>query len=245
LADRLSVIHPYKASPPVKSAPDAGFDYASERSYWTVNGMDTGHVSYYAMRNSGATVFDEAGSNDGVATNDTAFASQYGIAGNGAYFDGTGDRITIADHSSLQFGTNDFTIAIWAKPPTTTSINALVSKDSTGVELYTFSSLHRAYVGNVTMTATGAPRVKAGAWQHVALTRVAGVVTLYKDGVPCSTQTITNSVSKAGTDFTIGSRGAGIYSTVAADEASFWSRGLSADEIDRLYYLQLSAPYKE
>ena len=60
---------------------------------------------------SGTTWTDTSGNgNNGTLTNGPTFNS-----GNGGYiqFDGTNDRVDIADANSLDFGTGGFTILVW------------------------------------------------------------------------------------------------------------------------------------
>jgi hypothetical protein len=78
--------------------------------------VTSGLVAYWAMRNSGTTVYDEYGSNNGTASNGVTFATTHAAVGYGASFDGANDYISIADANSLDFAANvSFTMTAWFK----------------------------------------------------------------------------------------------------------------------------------
>ena len=69
---------------------------------------DYGIVSWWRFEDDAK---DEVGENDGTLQGSISFIDgKYGKAGN---FDGSGDYISVADNSSLKFGTNDFSYAFW------------------------------------------------------------------------------------------------------------------------------------
>ena len=74
-----------------------------------------GLVSYWSMRNSGTTVFDEKGSNNGSASNSPTFSAANGVVGNGVGLDGATQYITMGNVLADTFGGADkkFSIAAW------------------------------------------------------------------------------------------------------------------------------------
>ena len=74
-----------------------------------------GLVAYWSMRNSGTTVFDEWGGNNGGGSNGVAFGYSSGVVGNGASFDGTNDYISTSNHADLK-PVSAISISAWVKP---------------------------------------------------------------------------------------------------------------------------------
>jgi hypothetical protein len=77
-----------------------------------------GLVAYWAMRNSGTTVYDEwTGGYNGTAAGGVTFGESYAAVGYGASFDGTNDYIALGDNDAFSFtdGTNEkpFSISAW------------------------------------------------------------------------------------------------------------------------------------
>jgi hypothetical protein len=73
-----------------------------------------GRVAYWSMRTTGATVVDEWGGYNGVATNGVAFGYEFGAVNDGARFDGTNDAIVVASSGALENATaGDITVSMW------------------------------------------------------------------------------------------------------------------------------------
>ena len=119
--------------------------------------------------------------------------SSYSTYGS-AYFDGTGDYLTVADSPSLQLGTGDFTIECWFYSTTTSTEIEFVSKGSLtlgwalGVNasnkamfLYTQSSL----IGSVT--------ISPNTWYHFAVSRQSNTVKTFINGVQDATTTVSDT----------------------------------------------------
>jgi hypothetical protein len=74
-----------------------------------------GLVAYWAMRNSGTTIYDEKGTNVGTMS---GAASSYanGVVGNGSWFDGTNDYISVGSPASVFNGTcSVLSLSYWAR----------------------------------------------------------------------------------------------------------------------------------
>jgi len=115
--------------------------------------------------------------------------SSYAAYGSG-YFDGTGDSLSIADNAALQFGTGNFTIELWFYPTSTISTQILLAKGS-GADGFEFRSRSSGGGNYFSFWAAngGTAIVQSSAvftlntWQHLAVVRSSGTMTLYKDGV--------------------------------------------------------------
>ena len=156
---------------------------------------------------------DQSASNHAITVNgDASLApksvfdnSPYSEASHGAsaYFDGTGDVISLNGGSDLAFGTNDFTVEFWLYPVTRTATEAeLVDfRGSSGNGTYTVLYLDSQYANNVIIyTHQSGNRITSSpildnAWSHVALTRSGNDVKLFVNGIQ-EGSTFTNSLSQ-------------------------------------------------
>lgn len=99
-------------------------------------------------------------------------------------FDGTGDYLSVPAHSSLDFGTGDFTIEMWVffnatgtqylMDLSTVITSAISITPSTG-NLFVYSDGSFCVNGGSTVFNTGQ-------WYHIALSRSGGTWTVYRDG---------------------------------------------------------------
>jgi len=106
------------------------------------------------------------------------------------YFDGTGDYLTVPDNTALQFSTGAFTMELWFYPTATISSQILLAKGTggDGFELRSRSSGGGNYFSF--WTANGGTAIvesnvtfTLNTWQHLAVVRSSGTMTLYKNGV--------------------------------------------------------------
>ena len=127
--------------------------------------------------------------------------TQYNPAVNGGsgYFNGSTDYLSVPNNSSLQFGTNNFTIEFWVNFISVASgqqvingyqaipnINYAIYTNSSGTLNYFFSS-----DGSNWNIASGVSigSITVGQWYHVALVRNGSVFTPYLNGVAGTTTT--------------------------------------------------------
>ena len=104
----------------------------------------------------------------------------------GAYFDGTGDYLSLSDNANLRMGSGDFTIEFWIYYNSISSYRSPLSKGYTSAGDLLFQTGN----GNGVMTiwASGSAIIteSTGAvinqWYHYALVRNGSTVTLYRDG---------------------------------------------------------------
>jgi len=126
---------------------------------------------------------------------------EYAAADNGGsvYFDGTGDYLTIPDHSSLNFASNDWTIECWIYPRTNAGDCGIWHQSASGgtdwFGLYLDGSFNPKFVlknNNAeewagTAAANTAPQ---NTWTHIALVRRFGTdIKLYANGKVVHTET--------------------------------------------------------
>ena len=208
-----------------------------------------GLVAYWAMRNSGTTVFDEWGTNNGGASNSVTFSSAAGVVGNGYTLDGT-NFIQVANSSSLALA-KEYTITFWLKTPTAQT-GVIVAKGDTAlrtgvVQVYVRSTVPRvqtvaASVGNAIDGAftSWATSPYDSAWHHVCIVRDNATCNGYMDGVLVEAGSLTNNYSINGSDpLYIGKRkdnGADqLFYSGSLDEVRIYNRALTAAEVKQLY----------
>jgi hypothetical protein len=132
------------------------------------------------------------------------------FAGNGStYFDGTGDRLTVASNAAFQLGTGNYTFETWIYP---TALGVSNTNNIINIGDYTNGLLLRVndtttginvYTNNVNRLAT-TTGLTANAWQHIALVRNGSACTVYINGVVNGTFTDSSSISPATATVTIG-----------------------------------------
>jgi len=142
--------------------------------------------------------------------------SEYSVTDNGGsiYFDGTDDRLSIAN-----IGLNgDLTLEGWfyqsvAQSATYRCIISASTYGTTGepLRIYTYNSICSIWLAN-----TGGPHISGSftenTWHHVALVRSSGTWTLYIDGISAGTSTTNGTYDFASTvDWTVGGDANGTY----------------------------------
>lgn len=141
---------------------------------------------------------------NGDAQVDTA-QSKFG--GASAYFDGTGDYLSVPDSADWNFGSGDFTIDMWIRPANTSGIKILYSQfisDPSRQILYLDGATLKFYSAGGASVVFSGGSVSASVWQHIALVRYGDVYKLYIDGVSGGTTTVSGALPDFGSQITIG-----------------------------------------
>ncbi len=122
-----------------------------------------------------------------------------------AYFDGTGDLLTINYNSIFELGADNFTIECWCYPTAFDSNDGgfITFKDSsiwtikgtsTGVVTFSFSN---AADSSTYSFSTDTGYLTLNNWHHVAVTRNGSLFTIWVDGVAATTSTTAITVKSA------------------------------------------------
>lgn len=130
-----------------------------------------------------------------------------------AYFDGTGDSLSLATTTLFDFGDNDFTIEFWMYPTSISAIQVLylrrasVSAQGIVIELETDGRVW-AYVGD-TNTSTFNASISTSVltlntWSHLALVRNGSTFTIYLNGAAGGSYTGAFTVAGSTTSLIIG-----------------------------------------
>jgi hypothetical protein len=128
------------------------------------------------------------------------------------YFDGTGDYLTTASTTGIAFGTGDFTIEMWfmvnsimTTSDSTGLIDTRGGNDSTGYLIgFEYGKTDKLFIAQgVSSIITANTTYSTGVWNHVAMVRSNGIITLYQNGVNvgsvANTSNNTNTVAYIGT----------------------------------------------
>ena len=191
---------------------------------------------------------DSIGSNHGTLRNG-ALALGEGRVGACFIFDGTDDFVEISDHPAWTLGAGDFAIELWAQFSRLGSStmgspgSILVGHDEgSGGAGWQFAhgggklffQVHGSGLGVLYLAAADfTPNLNQ--WYHLAAVRTAGVVRIFVDGVPVSSEAGGVTVPDAAAPLTLGQgAGAGFHAGLL-DEASVYSRALSSAEIGALF----------
>jgi hypothetical protein len=119
-------------------------------------------------------------------------------------YDGTGDYLTIPDHSSLNFASNDWTIECWIYPRTSTGDRGIWHQSASGIDwfsIYLDGSFNPKFVlKNYNSTewsgAAASNTAPQNTWTHLALVRQFGTgIYLYANGTLIASDTTNASVA--------------------------------------------------
>ncbi len=163
--------------------------------------------------NGGSAFSDRSATIKGSGTNKsvsggnvlTSTASSH-YYGSSAYWDGTGDYMTIIAPSDFAFGTGDFTIEYWINT-TDTDFNLMHPNGSTGAGFWgnivqgSSFNWNNAYNSSNLWNVNASP-ILDGAWHHVAICKENGRFSVFFDGVsqPASGGTFRDGSDYSGSD---------------------------------------------
>lgn len=118
-----------------------------------------------------------------------------------AYFDGTGDYLSLANNVALQF-TADFTIEMWLYPTALSGVKGLFGQRATESNYSPIILEFNGAILNYQVSTSGSawavnlsgPSLTANIWTHIALVRNSTTVTLYVNGVSVGTGTASGAL---------------------------------------------------
>jgi hypothetical protein len=184
---------------------------------------------------------DQSGINNGTFAGDAAFGG--GRVGQSFVFDGSGDGISLGNPAALQL--QNFTIEAWVKR-SSASVVSFNQSLGPGADIiaygnggYGFALVDdgRMFLGVVGVSAVfSSNSVTDTNWHHVAVTKSAGTVVFYVDGVG-SVAPAYNPTFTFGSPVGIGARGDNLQNSLygAIDELSVYDRALTAGDLQAIY----------
>ena len=145
----------------------------------------------------------------------TQLPQQYntGNYGGSAYFDGSGDYLTLAANSAWSLP-GDFTWECWAYPTSASADARILHQGSAGTQKMIFYMTSGAgfnfyYDGGSNFIASSIG-LKLNAWNHIAGVRNGSTITIYINGVSGGTATSSATLGDSSLGFAIGSNGGGL-----------------------------------
>lgn len=137
----------------------------------------------------GSTVFtDEKGKTVTANGNAQISTVQYKFGGASAYFDGSGDYLTVSSSADFAFGTDDFTIEAWvniAAAPAAGNGYSLFTNSSTLTlpAVFFISDANKLALWANGLVGNTGSTVPLGQWSHVAFVRSGGTAYAFINGV--------------------------------------------------------------
>ena len=121
------------------------------------------------------------------------------FGGASAYFDGTADYLSIANTSTLNFGTGDFTVEAWINLKAYGSYAPIFSN----AYLFYIGSSGQALVSNGSSDVLTSPNgtISLNTWHHVAWVRNGPILAVYVDGVRRAAATMTASIGSGSPNY--------------------------------------------
>ncbi|MBI3189421.1 MAG: hypothetical protein HYZ33_02115, partial [Ignavibacteriales bacterium] len=188
------------------------------------------------------------GTNDGILRNGVTYSS--GKVSQTFTFDGVDDYVEIPNHSSLNFGTGDFSFDAWVQTTDAAGVDVIQDKreggsvGDPGYHVHLYNGTPSILIGDATDYSTfiSGVSVADGNWHHIAITveraNPAGLK-FYIDGALVSTKnpTARNGSVSNNAVFTIGSRSfqnSGNFNG-SIDEVEVFNRALTACQVNALY----------
>ena len=211
--------------------------------------LPTGLVSWWdGDLVSGHTAFDLGSGINGALVNDATVAP--GKVGNAFSFDGIDDFVQVPDSNLWAFGSNDFSIGLWANFSTVDTgsrdqlRNVFVAHDGAQPPFFTVNKWIFHYAENglffhIFDMTEGIPiflgpfpfTPVVGQFHHFAVTRSSSTYTFYADGAAIGSTIDSRPIPNATAPLTIGqSEGVGFFHGLI-DEVQIYSRALSQAEI--------------
>lgn len=130
--------------------------------------------------------------------------------GASAYFDGTGDSLSLSAGSNWAFGTGDFTVEAWVYLSASTTSRLITNRQALAGLAGTWSLNLSSTTMAFTEVVVGEPGPLAtfssivGSWNHVAACRSSGVTKLFLNGTQVASATQTTNFSTTTQPLTIG-----------------------------------------
>ena len=185
------------------------------------------------------TVLDKSGQrNHGLLTNGVLWttAGRFGAA---AVFDGTNDRVVVADAPTLDL-TTAMTLSAWVYPTTTAGASVwrtVLLKERTGGLVYGLYANNAVHRPSASLSVFGGQSAQGAAlptytWTHLAATYDGNALRLYVNGVPQSVRLVTGALGMSSQPLYVGGNALwGEHFQGRIDQVRVYRRALSQEEI--------------
>ena len=155
---------------------------------------------------------------------------------NALNFDGTDDRVTIADNAAFDFSSG-FTAEAWINPDVL-GTQTYLSQYASSQEAFAFILLSSGKIeftvttdGNTDQYFESTTSITAGSWSHIALTFDGSTMRAYINGVAAGTKSVSGTMFNSTAPIEIGARNNAHFFNGNIDEVRIWSKVLTVAEI--------------
>jgi hypothetical protein len=195
-------------------------------------------AAYGFEEGTGTTTADKSGNgNTGTLVNGTVWTTS-GRFGNALQFDGSNDRVDVADANSLDL-TTGMTAEAWVNPTNLSGWRTVVVKEVSGELSYLLyandsNPTPAGYVriGSTSSNVVGSGGIPLNTWTHLATTYDGATLRLYVNGTQVGSRALPGSIVTSNQPLRIGGNAIwGEYFVGKIDEVRVFNRALSASEI--------------
>lgn len=185
---------------------------------------------------------DLVNGNDATLVSGATYGS--GEVSNAFSFNGTSSYAEVPDNGLWAFGTNAFTIELWANFAASTGQRAFVGSDTGGgtVNKWIFWLNNGVLQFHINGSPGGADFVgttpfspNLSQWYHLAVARNGTSYVFYINGAPVSTNTDSRAVPDANAPLTFGAAEGSLFFAGQLDEISIYNRALTAGDISNIF----------
>lgn len=127
--------------------------------------------------------------------------------GGSAYFDGSGDFLSVASNSAFDIGSSDFTIECWFNANSFAAAFGLISRygsPPSGWVLRVTSATNIRFVRGADVILDSTTTMTTGSWNHVAVVRSGSTLSVYHNGNRINQATSISNFTDASTALQIG-----------------------------------------
>ena len=226
---------------------DSGSNYVWGRQLEYGSSASPYYATTGGIKTRGSTLIDLTGrGNTGTLTNGPTYNSSNGGS---LVLDGVDDYTSISNNTLLSFGTNSFTINLWIRRISTSSLTPIITTYNdynTGFPTYFYAAIYNGTSGYDTgftlltssgnyITSLSAIPITNNEWVNISITRSGNNITLYRNGSLYST------ASSSGNDWSGTGRptliGGGVAGTTPLNgnisNVSIYNRALTAAEVQQ------------
>jgi hypothetical protein len=158
-----------------------------------------------------AGIYDATAKNDvTTVSNAQVSTAQSQFGGSSMLFNGTTDYLTTVDKPIAQLGTGNFTIEMWVYPASSISLQIFIRKGA-GADGFLFQTRSSGASNTLSFwISNGASPICEGgsltlnAWQHLAVVRSSGTITIYKNGTSVASAANSTNFIASGAAVTVG-----------------------------------------
>ncbi|PIY52207.1 MAG: hypothetical protein COZ01_08505, partial [Zetaproteobacteria bacterium CG_4_10_14_0_8_um_filter_55_43] len=235
---------------PAKGTLKNGATSLTVSSTFTQADIDAGNISFTPTTNvSGAdsftfTLSDGAGGSIAATTFHISISTSNAI-GSSLNFDGVNDYVNFGVANATTLGTGNFTIELWANHNSLAGEQVLFEKfiggTGPGWTLTKLASNQIQFYSSAGIMTVTPPSLLPNTWNHIAVTRSAGTITMYWNGISIGSVAASGDIADAGQTLYLGNRNSqSLFMNGQLDEVRIWNVAHTQGQILADMNLQLA-----